>query len=346
MCQSAKKIETKNQSHVHYKFKNFILKHDLFHDKISILAAISGGQDSICLLKLLKDYHKDKRLEIHIVYFDHGWRKDSSNNSYFLRNIADRWSILFHYEKSDTILSEEQARVWRYSTMQAICKSLKISYIITGHTYSDRLETIFFNIMQGTGFEGILSLQPYTSVSSKISIIHPLIEIKREETLWFCRNFSLPVWSDITNYKKRIKRNRIREELIPYCKQYLNVNLDNTFKSFLENVSYDLDYLQEKTYYLYYKYKHPRYVGINKRALLFFPLSIKKRVIRSFIYQNTNIKLNFSDTRKYLLLVNSKKIEIKQLSPLWFLCISHNWIYLLSKKSGHKVVKKNNNMFV
>nr|QUE28014.1 Ycf62 [Sahlingia subintegra] len=319
----------KSTSIIHQKFNDFFLYNRLFKEKSSLLLAISGGQDSICLLKLLKDYQVDYNLEIHVIHFDHQWRKDSANNCLFVQNISNRWSFIFHEEKAKTILSEEDARIWRYSKMQNLCNQLNIYYIITGHTYNDKLETIFFNMIKGCGLEGINTIQPSAQVSKKLYIIHPLLNITREETLWFCRKFHLPIWSDITNYNRKIKRNRIREELIPYCKQYFNLSLENALSKFSENINYDLDYLQERTYYLYYKYKHPKYIGINKIIFTSVSLSIKRRLMRTFIYHNTNIKLNFIETTEYLHLVESAGIKIKQVSLFWYLYISNNWIYLL-----------------
>ena len=332
----------KNKSSTHDKFNSFVTENRVFKEKTSVLAAISGGQDSICLLKLLKDYKKHKKLEVHVIYFDHRWRRDSNNNSYFIKNITDRWSMVFHYERSNALLSENEARIWRYSKMQDICKSFDIKYIATGHTHSDRIETMFLNMIRGSGFEGIQTIQPFVIVSDNITIIHPLIEMKREDTSWFCRRFSLPVWSDTTNYQKTIQRNRIREELIPYFQQYLNINLNNTFANFVKNIGHDLDYLQHRTYYLYYKYRHPKYVGINKKAFSYLPFSMKKRLIRSFVYQNIGRKLDFEETSKYLSFINSPRSGVIQLSLLWCLCVSRDWVYLVSKKTKYEMIQRNN----
>lgn len=322
----------KHKSIVYQKFCNFIKNKKLFTKHKSVLAAISGGQDSICLLKLLKDFQIYQDLTVHIIHFDHGWRNDSKKNAIFIKNIANRWNFICHYETADKMLSEEDARMWRYTTMRKICQELKIKYIITGHTYSDKLETVFFNMMNGTGFEGLQSIQPEIQVSTHINIIHPLINVKRDETLDFCRNFCLPIWSDTTNYNRKIKRNRIREELIPYCKQYFNSNLEDSLSKFMQNANYDLDYLQERTYYLYYKYKHPKYVGINRTSFSLLSLSMKRRIIRIFIYHNTDIKLSFLETQEYIELIKYKNNQKKKISVLWYLYIDHEWIYLLSNK--------------
>nr|YP_010337827.1 tRNA(Ile)-lysidine synthase [Sahlingia subintegra]UNJ17412.1 tRNA(Ile)-lysidine synthase [Sahlingia subintegra] len=326
----------KNKSIVHQKFNDFLIKNKLFKNNSSILLAVSGGQDSICLLKLLKDYQLDHNLEIHVIHFDHKWRKDSIRNCIFVKNISNRWSFIFHQKKAKTILSEEDARRWRYSTMNKLCKQLKITYILTGHTYNDKLESILFNMVKGSGFEGINTIQPFMQISQKLYIIRPLLNITREETFWFCRKFYLPIWSDFTNYNREIKRNRIREELMPYYKQYFNISLENSLSNFFNNINCDLNYLQERTYYLYYKYKHPKYIGINKAIFTSISLSMKKRLIRTFIYHNTNIKLNFIETTQYISLVESPNIKIKPISFFWHLYISRNWIYLLSNQKAKK----------
>nr|QUE29137.1 Ycf62 [Erythrotrichia welwitschii] len=325
------------KSITHQKFKSFVESNQIFTGSSSVLAAISGGQDSICLLKLLKDYKEKNNLTVHVIHFNHGWRSDSKDNARFLEKMAKRWGFFFHHKTTTVILSEEKARIWRYSTMQKTCEGLKIQYIATGHTRNDMLETIIFNIVRGSGFEGIQTLQPCVQISNRVSIIHPLLNITREETLWFCRKFFLPVWSDITNYNQEIVRNRIREELVPYFRQYFNLRLEKALSTFIANLNYDLDYLQERTYYLYYKYRHPQYVGINKHAFLTLSSSIKRRLIRTFIYHNASIKLDFFETQNCILLIRSQNIRIKQISSLWYLYISNKWIYLLSSQVKKEV---------
>nr|YP_010337111.1 tRNA(Ile)-lysidine synthase [Pseudoerythrocladia kornmannii]UNJ16696.1 tRNA(Ile)-lysidine synthase [Pseudoerythrocladia kornmannii] len=80
---------------IHKKFNNFILRNQVFLSNSSILVAVSGGQDSICLLKLLKDFQYNKKWNIHVVHFDHIWRADSKRNALFVAELANKWNFFF-----------------------------------------------------------------------------------------------------------------------------------------------------------------------------------------------------------------------------------------------------------
>lgn len=84
-----------NTSFIHKNFNGFIAKYKTLKLKSRILVAVSGGQDSLCLLKLLKDEQARHKWIVHIVHFDHGWRQDSQENTSFIAKLAKKWKFFF-----------------------------------------------------------------------------------------------------------------------------------------------------------------------------------------------------------------------------------------------------------
>nr|QUE29916.1 Ycf62 [Erythrocladia irregularis] len=318
---------------VHKKIIQFISHNKVLSSKSSILVSVSGGQDSICLLKLLKDLQSTNNWKIYVVHFDHTWRTDSKTNSLFVQYLTIKWNFFFRLEQATSVLSEEQARIWRYSSMITICKELKLNYIVTGHTQNDKIETMLYNIVKGSGFEGSTSIQNVSKITKTITLVHPIVNLSRTETSWFCQKMSIPIWCDTTNFNYKISRNRIRQELIPYLKKYFNSNFEASISKFITNVKGDLQYLQKKSYYIYLNYKHPIFIGLNKSIFLILTHNIQKRIIRIFIYQNIYLKLNSMQIKECLSFIKKSQYKTKRISTTWYIYTNLNWIYLISKNN-------------
>nr|YP_010337460.1 tRNA(Ile)-lysidine synthase [Pulvinaster venetus]UNJ17045.1 tRNA(Ile)-lysidine synthase [Pulvinaster venetus] len=324
------------KSFIHNKFRTIV---DLYLQKLTnctIIAAISGGQDSMCLLKLLKDFQHTYHWNIIVVNFNHEWRQDSNANSNAIKNIAIRWGFKFAYFRK-FVHTENYARIWRYNKLIELAKRQQINYILTAHTLTDRIETTLHNLIRGSGSEGISALNFTTILVKEIKIIRPLLCLNRNETLWFCKKFYSPIWSDITNYSYLINRNRIRQELIPYIKKYFNDSFDTNFHYFIDITTKEVKYLQEQSSYFYNICKHPKYVGINQLIINKLPIPIQRRIIRIFFYKNLNLKLNFIQTekirQKYIFCRN--KTSSYKINNKYYLINHLNWIYLINKQTNY-----------
>lgn len=140
-------------------FNNILIKKNLLESKQNILVTISGGQDSMCLLFIMLQLQKQWNWQFNILYCDHLWQKESF---YVMHNI---FKIVFLLKlpiylpiSLKKLLSENKARNWRYSSYERISIFYNYKIIITGHTASDRIETLLFNFFRGSGTEGIHSI--------------------------------------------------------------------------------------------------------------------------------------------------------------------------------------------
>nr|AIA61081.1 cell-cycle protein mesJ family [Cyanidiaceae sp. MX-AZ01] len=180
------------------------------------LLAISGGQDSLCLLKIMHDL---KPHALCIVHFDHRWSSTSAFVAlrvyYLARYLACSWR---YYRTAYDVVTEHKARQYRYANLIQLLKTTQFHGICTAHSASDDIETYLDQWLSQRNTEGIWRL---CHLSASQILLRPLIGLTRAQTSWFTFITYLPTWSDISNYQTKFKRNQIRHQLLPYIK---NVN--------------------------------------------------------------------------------------------------------------------------
>jgi len=142
------------------------------------------------------------------------------NDQEFVRAISKKVGINF-YTKNINVLSEkrkdesteEAARRIRYKYLLETLDNIEYDKVATGHTLDDNVETIIFRLISGTGVNGGIGIHPKNGY-----IIHPLLGISKDQILNFLKHESIEYRSDITNYDKKIVRNKIRHDVIPLLK--------------------------------------------------------------------------------------------------------------------------------
>nr|WCH56270.1 lysidine synthase [Hypnea sp.] len=265
------------------KFNRFLLTHRLN----SILVAISGGQDSLCLIKLLEDFQKknSKKLTITYIYIDHQWRTDSYQQINHLINIIKKTNQkITIYQIDRPVHSEVQAREIRYKILIKHAIQYKDTHIITAHTQTDKTETCLQHIIRGTSINGITSFNEYRKFEKQIYIYRPLLEFTRTDINWLCRKLYLPIWSDITNYKYKISRNRLRYELIPYINKYLTSNIDKRINNFLEISFLENEYIKQNAIKLYLYSRHNTNIALNYELICSQHIALQMRVLQIFFF--------------------------------------------------------------
>nr|YP_009391798.1 tRNA Ile-lysidine synthetase [Acrosorium ciliolatum]ARW59942.1 tRNA Ile-lysidine synthetase [Acrosorium ciliolatum] len=299
----------------------------------SILIAISGGQDSIYLIKLieiLKNFFSFNKIEY--IYIDHQWKIDSLKQIEHIINyfkfFQEKLSI---YQIQRITLSENNSRIYRYHIILDHAIKNKYQAIITAHTQTDKFETFLLNLIRGTSLEGISSLTLHKKIHEQLHIIRPLIHENRNNINWYCRQFCLPIWSDISNYNYKIKRNRIRFELLPYLKKYFNLNIENNCNAFLTNCFYDNEYIKQNIIKIYNYILHTKYIAINILYINKQHLSIQTRILQLFIYHNFYISINKNMLIKLIHILNKKySHEIIEWKYFEFK-VKYIWLYIRLK---------------
>ena len=151
--------ESSNWTHLHAQLHRTLRHRQILPSHQRLLVAVSGGQDSLCLIKLLLDLQPKWGWNLGIAHCDHRWRSDSEASANHVEQLAKNWGISYYLETaSDIPKTEAAARQWRYQALTEIAIAHNYPYIVTGHTASDRAETLLYNLIRGSGADGLSAL--------------------------------------------------------------------------------------------------------------------------------------------------------------------------------------------
>ena len=149
-----------------------------------VVAGISGGADSVCLLFLLLAYAKKVPITLAVVHINHGIRSEAGEDASFVENLCRRLEIPFYLRKVDVRAlaakqkcSEEDAgRRARYEAFSQVAEELSANKIAVAHNANDCSETMLFHLFRGTGVRGLAGILPVRG-----KIIRPLLCLERKE---------------------------------------------------------------------------------------------------------------------------------------------------------------------
>ncbi len=202
------------------KIESVIEKHRMLSDGDTVIVAVSGGADSMCLLHFFNNISIKKNLNIICAHVNHGIRGDEAmRDENFVRSFCENNSIRFecaHFDvpflSSESGESEEQCgRRLRYEFFASLSDNAKIA---TAHNLNDCAETFIFNLARGTGLKGLTGIP-----AVRDNIIRPLIECTREEIEEYLSYYNVSYVTDSTNLNDDYSRNRIRHNVIPVLKE-------------------------------------------------------------------------------------------------------------------------------
>jgi len=221
--------------------------HDLIKPGDKILVAFSGGPDSTALLSILNILQNKLRIEIGAAHIDHQIRKKSLRDLDFCKIFCKRSNIKFHY-KSINIPRiaalekrslEETGRNVRYRFLDNIVKKYGYSKTATGHTSDDNAETIFFNIVRGTGLAGLRGIP-----IRRDNIIRPLIRLSKQEIInWLIEN-KIRYANDSSNLSSKFSRNRIRNQIFPLIER-INPGFKGNLIRLSSNADEELEIIEQ-----------------------------------------------------------------------------------------------------
>ncbi|AAQ00855.1 MULTISPECIES: tRNA lysidine(34) synthetase TilS [Prochlorococcus] len=212
---------TKWHERLHKSLKS---KSNLLPYGSSLLISVSGGQDSMALLKLILDLQRIYEWKVHVWHGDHGWHNQSRQIAEELEEWCKCQKLSFFCNRTNKqkVSTEEDARNWRYKSLIQQAKtlskespSLPCERVLTGHTANDRTETFIMNLARGAHLKGLSSLREDRTLETKIQLIRPILRFSRQETIQICDEMDLPIWIDPSNSNIAYSRNKIRAEIIP-----------------------------------------------------------------------------------------------------------------------------------
>lgn len=239
-----------------------VRKSGLIAENSTIIAAVSGGPDSLTLLRVLLELREEANLHIIPVHVNHGLRENADREERHLTDICAEWGIPCVVKRIDCrgiarqkkCSLEEAGREERYRIFSAVAKEAQESgvpkdriCIAVAHNADDQCETVLQRIVRGTGIHGLRGI-PFTREDEQgFTIIRPLLSVTRKEIEAYVQEQGLEPNYDETNQETEYTRNRIRLELIPYLEKQLNPGVRESLRTLSEIATMEDDYMERET---------------------------------------------------------------------------------------------------
>jgi len=297
----------------------------MLKERDSILVAVSGGPDSVCLLLSLLELRRKLKLKLSIAHLNHGFRPVAgAKDAEYVRRLAKKHRLPYIYEKRNVPAivkkspakrgsPEEIARDVRYEFLLRTAARIGANKIALGHTQDDQAETVLMRLLRGTGLRGlrgmpgmreITALQTYEVCNYKprrFVIIRPLIEVSREEVLGYLRGKRVKARVDASNRKTVYRRNKIQLELIPRLEKEYNVKIKQVLANMAQGLSADFEWLSresEREFKACAKVSKKGELALSLAKLDKYPEAIKRQVLRRAV-EKTKGDLNKIDYRHW-----------------------------------------------
>lgn len=311
-------------------FLNTIKENNLIEKGDKIVVGVSGGPDSITLLYCLNKYKEKLGCEIITAHINHLIRKDSTEDEQFVENTCRKMNIKCYIKREDIIKmaekekrgEEETGRIVRYAFFDEIANKENANKIAIAHNMNDNAETMLLNIIRGCGLSGLEGIQP----KEYNKYIRPLINCKREEIEEYCEKNNLNPRIDYTNKENVYKRNKIRNELLPYLKG-LNPNIIQNLSRLSKIIKNENEYINSEVENIYNKISTETLgkIELEEKAFNVLPITIKQNLILYTVQKlfgtTRNLqKVNIDDIiemskrnigNKYMIVNKKLKITIK-----------------------------------
>ena len=192
-----------------------------------VLALLSGGADSVCLVHALRSVMRPDRL--HALHVNHGLRAAAEADERFCVELCSSLEVELTVERVMVPAEgnlEAAAREVRYGAAGLVLERLGFDVIATGHTASDQVETILYRLVSSPGRRALLGMR-----ARRGRIGRPLLEVTRAQTEGYCRESGLEWREDETNQDRTLARNRIRHEILPALRQVHPAADDNVLST-------------------------------------------------------------------------------------------------------------------
>ena len=199
-------------SDIYSRVNEYIQEHAMIADGDSLLAAVSGGADSMCMLDLLIGYAAEHSLRLGVVHVDHGFRAESASEAKYVESFCRERNIPFYLKKikpGSISHAEEAARDRRYMLINEVANANGYAKVALAHNARDRAETMLFNMFRGSCISGMTGIRPVRDM-----YIRPILCLDRGEIEEYLGEKTIAYCTDATNLGDDYARNRIRHHVI------------------------------------------------------------------------------------------------------------------------------------
>ncbi len=231
------------------KVLDYVSHYKMFEENDYVVAGVSGGADSVCLLLMLIEIKRIIPIKIHVVHINHMIRTDAAADADYVKALCDQYSIPFTLVEKDVeaiarkkhISTEEAGRNVRYEAFYKVLAGNK-GKIAIAHNKNDCCETFLFNLFRGSSLKGLSGIRPVRDV-----IVRPLMCLERTEIEEYLKQRQIKFCIDSTNLEDNYTRNKIRHHILDMAKQEISNAAIGHISEACERINEVYDLISELT---------------------------------------------------------------------------------------------------
>jgi tRNA(Ile)-lysidine synthase len=219
-----------------------IERYSMIEPGSTVLAAVSGGADSVALLYLLAELRKSLNFDLSVAHLNHSLRgAESDADEVFVTKLAETLGLDFYHKTADVralsgqnkLSLEEAGRIARREFLLRTSAERGCASIATGHHGDDQAETVLLRLIRGAGVRGLAAIEPSTGEG----FIRPLLECGRRELRCYLKDRRLAFREDPSNLDRSFLRNRIRHDLMPVLERDFNPSIARVLRRTSANMA-------------------------------------------------------------------------------------------------------------
>jgi tRNA(Ile)-lysidine synthase len=295
----------------------YVLKHALLAPGDRVGVAVSGGADSVALLRILLEIRDEQGLVLSVAHLNHCLRgQESDDDEEFVSGLASHYDLPFHCARRDVkahaiqhkLSIETAAREFRYRYLEALLREGSFNKLATAHTLDDQAETVLLKLSRGAGTRGLAGIYPSIRVEhsdrrENLAIVRPLLAIERSALEAYLTEISQPWREDSTNAELHHTRNRVRHEILTKLIEQVNPDIRQTLGDAAQIARADEEFWAQETE------RHLRSVWSQRPGggtldypqLFHVALALRRRLVRAAA-ESIGISLEFPHVEAVLAL--------------------------------------------
>jgi len=345
-----------NGNSVVQKVLRTISEHNMINRGERILAAVSGGADSVCMLYALKSLKDTLGFDIYCAHLNHNLRgEDADSDEKFVIELCGRLEIpvftksvdVADFAEREKLTLEEAGRILRYEFFSELSQKYRINKIATAHNKNDNAETVLMRIIRGTGIDGLKGI----SYKREDGVIRPLLDVSRREIEDYCTENNITYCTDKTNFDNDYTRNKIRNELLPYLGEKFNPEIAESLCRLSENAKEDAEFLNGYARRLYERLKGPlpakKPVMLHIESLKMTDKSIAARVFKIAADEaKKGIRLERKHIDDIFLLMDKETGAQLSLPCGVIACVQYGWLTFESEEKTTVAIENKDLLFM
>lgn len=303
------------QKSLEYKVYRTIEENELIQAGDHIVVALSGGPDSVCLLKILLKLKEKLSVSVSACHFNHKMRGEESNlDEKFVKKICEEWGIDCVFGSAPPnvkIKSEEEARNLRYNFFENILQNRRGVKLAIGHNSDDLFETFLLALIRGSGLRGLRSIP-----LERKNLVRPLLYTSRNEIIEYLKTNKIKYIFDSSNANLQFARNFVRNKITPLLLE-LNPNLLETISNNIEAIGKDYDYIEKAVENAYFSVKiqeNQSIIELSQKDWALLHPALRMGVLRFAIEKISDLKditqKHMAEVENILLKKEGKKFKI------------------------------------